>query len=195
MTGEPANFQTVLKSIQAVDQSTGLPPVEDWNPPYCGDIGLEIRRDGQWFYQGSPIGRKKLVKLFSSILRHDDDGQYYVVTPVEKILVTVEDAPFLVTQMSVSGTDKEQILEFTTLTDDVLRAGASNPLRVEINPDNQEPTPYVRVRGRLDALIARPVFYRLVDLCVEETIDNVEQFGVWSDGVFFAIAPAQDVGL
>lgn len=194
MTDEPANFQNVLKSIQAVDQSTGLPPVEDWNPPYCGDIGLEIRRDGQWFYQGSPIGRKKLVKLFSSILRHDEDGQHYVVTPVEKILVTVEDAPFLVTQMSVSGAGKDQILEFTTLTDDVFCAGENNPIRVDINPDNQEPTPYVRVRGRLEALIARPVFYRLVDLCVEETIHGAAQFGIWSGGVFFAIAPMQDVG-
>lgn len=179
----------VLKSIEKQKDASGLPPVHLWNPPYCGDIGLEIKRDGTWFYQGSPIGRKPMVKLFSSILRCDDDGAHYVVTPVEKILVTVEDAPFLATQLDVEGQGETQKLVFTTLTEDVCIAGADNPIRVDIDPDSLEPSPYVLVRGKLQALIARPVFYRLVDLCVEE-IQRGERFlGVWSAGEFFPVSP------
>ena len=178
----------VLKSIDRQKDAAGLPPVHLWNPPYCGDIGLEIKRSGTWYYQGSPIGRIPMVKLFSSILRHDEDGAHYVVTPAEKILVTVEDAPFVAVELDVEGAGETQKLVFTTLTDDVCLAGGDNPIRVAIDPDSLEPSPYVLVRARLEALIARPVFYRLVDLCVEETHKGERHLGVWSAGVFFPVS-------
>ncbi len=191
MTEEKNSLQDVLKSLGKKKDASGLPPVHLWDPPYCGDIGLEIKRDGTWFYQGSPIGRKPLVKLFSSVLRFDDDGAFYVVTPGEKILVTVEDAPFLATQLDIEGAGETQKLTFTTLTDDLCVADKEHPLRVEIAPQTQTPSPYILVRGRLEALIARPVFYRLVDLCVEEQINEEGQFGIWSCGVFFPISPVE----
>ena len=169
----------------------GLPPVHLWEPDYCGDIGMKIARDGQWYYDNSPIGRKKLVRLFSTILRHDDNGEHYLVTPVEKIRVEVEDAPFIATLMTVIGEGREQVLRFETNVGDFTEAGADHAMRFEIDGSTGEPSPYVHVRANLEALIARPVFYDLVELAVVHD----GQFGVWSDGIFFSISSAEDAGV
>ena len=164
----------------------GLPPVHLWEPDYCGDIGMKIARDGQWYYDNSPIGRKKLVRLFSTILRHDKDGEHYLVTPVEKIRVEVEDAPFIATLMSVSGTGQQQVLRFETNVGDFSEAGPCHKMQFHIDAETGQPLPYVHVRARLEALIARPVFYDLVELGVIEG----DMFGVWSHGIFFPISSA-----
>ena len=167
----------------------GLPPVHLWEPDYCGDIGMKIARDGQWYYDNSPIGRKKLVRLFSTILRHDKDGEHYLVTPVEKIRVEVEDAPFVATLMQVTGAGQSQVLRFETNVGDFTEAGPDHAMRFEIDQDSGEPSPYVHVRARLEALISRAVFYDLVELGVVEG----DKFGVWSHGIFFPITDAAAV--
>ena len=169
----------------------GLPPVHLWEPDYCGDIGMKIARDGQWYYDNSPIGRKKLVRLFSTILRHDKDGEHYLVTPAEKIRVEVEDAPFVATLMHVSGSGQDQVLRFETNVGDFTEAGPDHTMRFEIDAESGEPSPYVHVRARLEALIARAVFYDLVELA--EVHDG--QFGVWSQGIFFPISSAEAAGV
>ena len=193
MTQEAANalMKVIADAEKAgADKKTGekgLPPVHLWEPDYCGDIGMKIARDGQWYYNNSPIGRKKLVRLFSTILRHDKDGEHYLVTPVEKIRVEVEDAPFVATLMQVSGAGQEQVLRFETNVGDFTEAGPEHHMRFENDAVSGEPSPYVHVRARLEALIARPVFYDLVELGVVEG----DKFGVWSHGVFFPIADAE----
>jgi hypothetical protein len=196
MTDEAANalMKIVAHAEKAGNPETGergLPPVHLWEPDYCGDIGIKIARDGQWYYANSPIGRKKLVRLFSTILRHDEDGEHYLVTPVEKIRVEVEDAPFIATLMSVRGAGRAQVLRFETNVGDFTEAGPDHLLRFEMDNKSGEPSPYVHVRARLEGLIARPVFYDLVELA--EVHEG--QFGVWSHGVFFAISSAEEAGL
>jgi len=161
------------------------PPVEKWHPAHCGDIDIRIARDGTWFHQGSPIGRKELVRLFSTILRKDGED-YVLVTPAEKMRITVEDAPFLAVLMDADGEGEAQALSFTTNVGDVTVAGPENPIRVETDPRTEEPAPYVHVRKGLEAKIARAVFYRLVDLAVVRN----GMLGVWSGGVFFPIGRA-----
>ncbi len=172
------------KAEKTGDGAKALPPVHLWEPDYCGDIGLKIARDGQWYYAGSPIGRKRLVRLFSTILRHDEDGEHYLVTPVEKIRVEVEDAPFVATLLYAEGSGRQQILRFETNVGDMSVAGPAHYLRFAFNPETDEPAPYVHVRARLEALINRAVFYDLVAL--GEEVDG--QFGVWSEGRFFPLA-------
>jgi len=170
-----------------------LPPVHLWNPPFCGDLDMVIRRDGIWEYMGSPIGRKPMVRLFSSVLRHDEDGRYYLVTPVEKCGITVEDAPFLAVEMSINGTGRDQSLTFRTQVDDVVTADSDHPIRVSIDPKSGEPAPYVLVRDRLEALINRSVFYQLIDLATEHMVDGTAFFGVWSGGVFWSFSAMEDL--
>lgn len=144
------------------DQS--YPPVHLWEPDYCGDMELEIRSDGSWHYMGSPISRKKLVKLFSTVLRLDDDGEYYLVTPVEKLRIQVEDAPFVAVEMDiVSGSGPARQIVFRTNVDDIVAADQEHPIHVVVGSDGVEPRPYVHVRAGLNALISRSVFYQLVD--------------------------------
>lgn len=169
-----------------LQKSKGPPPVHKWNPPFCGDIDMRIARDGTWYYMGTPIGRKPMVKLFSSVLRRDPDDKYYLVTPVEKLGIKVDDAPFLAVELAVTGAGRDQMLTFRTHVDDVVTADVEHPIRVETAADG-EPSPYVLVRDRLEALIARSVFYELVDLGVEEVVDGETKFGVWSSGTFFPI--------
>jgi|TARA_B100001964_G_scaffold7052_1_gene7653 hypothetical protein len=149
----------------------------------CGEIDIRIDRAGQWFHEGSPIGRKELVRLFSTVLKKDKNGDYWLETPVEKGRIQVEDAPFIAIIMAVEGSGEDQILNFETNVGDTMSADSDHPIRVEINPDTQEPSPYVTVRENLEAKIARPVFYDLVELGVEDS----EIFGVWSKGTFFPI--------
>ena len=180
-----------LSGLEALLKAQGgdkLPPVDKWNPPYCGDIGMAIRRDGLWMYQNSPIGRKPLVRLFSRVLRKDADGKHYLVTPVEKVDVTVEDAPFLGVEMEVAGGGREQQLTFRTNVDDAVRCGPEHPLRFDAEADSGGLKPYLLVRGRLEALVTRAVYYDLVELAVTEIIDGQDQFGVWSGGKFWRMA-------
>lgn len=147
---------------------------------------MRIARDGTWFHQGTPIGRKELVRLFSTILRRDGED-YVLVTPAEKLRLAVDDVPFLAVLLDVEGAGREQRLVFTTNVGDVVVAGPGNPLRVETDPVRQEPAPYVRVRGGLDARLARAVFYQLVDLAVTGEGQDAGSLGVWSSGQFYPI--------
>jgi hypothetical protein len=165
----------------------GLPPVHLWNPPDCGNIDMRIASDGTWFYMGTPIGRPAMVRLFSTILRRDPD-RYVLVTPVEKVGITVDDAPFLAVYVEVEGQGETQSLNFRTNVEDWTEAGPAHPIRVETAPDTQEPRPYVHVRGGLEALIARPVFYELVNLAVPRD----DALGVWSGGMFFPLGKLPD---
>lgn len=166
-------------------QKRGPAPVEQWEPEFCGDIDMRIARDGVWFYMGSPIGRIGMVQMFASVLRRDSDGKYYLVTPVEKVGIRVDDAPFVAVEMKREGIGREQVLSFRTSVDDWTVAGTACPIRVTLAPETLEPSPYVLVRGRLEALINRAVFYDLVELCADELINDKLMFGVWSSGVFF----------
>ncbi|WP_417838242.1 DUF1285 domain-containing protein [Tritonibacter scottomollicae] len=168
----------------------GLPPVHLWNPPFCGDLDMRIARDGSWYYLGSPINRFELVKLFSSILKLED-GKYYLVTPVEKVGITVDDAPFVAVDFDASGEGEAQDLIFTTHVGDRATAGPENPIRVERHPQTDEPSPYVHIRSGLEALIDRKSFYRLV----ERGVARDGWFGLWSGGEFFRIMPADELDL
>ncbi len=174
-------------SLAARIGSRQLPPVHEWDPPLCGDIDMRIARDGTWYYQGSPIGRKPLVRLFASVLRRDADGEHYLVTPVEKVRVRVDDAPFVAVELQRLGRGAAQRLVFRTNVDDVVTADREHPLWVKNHPDTGEPSPYVRVRDRLHALIARAVFYELVELGEEREVDGERRFGVYSAGDFFVL--------
>ena len=187
--GDGNRIQGLMELISAQD-ATKMPPVEAWNPPYCGDIGMAIKADGTWFYQGSPIGRMPLVKLFSRVLRRDDDGRHYLVTPVEKIDVDVADAPFLAVEMQVEGSGPAQSLIFRTNVDDIVRCGPDHPLSFVEEPGSGGLKPYLRVRGRLDALVTRAVYYDLVELAVNDP-DGGDTLFVWSDGARFALVDNQ----
>lgn len=178
---------------QTGDGKRGMPPVEKWNPPFCGDIDMEIRADGTWFYMGTPIGRQPLVRLFSTVLRRDEDGSTFLVTPVEKLGIRVVDAPFLAVEMSVVGQGADQVLTFRTNVGDVVEAGAEHPFRFVIAGENHELKPYLHVRGRLEALVTRAVMYDLVALGTVETIDGVAMFCVASGGTSFPIMPADEL--
>ena len=179
--------------LAAAAQGKGPPPVERWNPPYCGDIGLKIAPDGTWFYQGSPIGRKPLVKLFSSVLRRDDDDRHYLVTPVEKVDVAVADAPFLAVEMEVKGNGRAQELLFRTNVDDIVRCGPDHGLRFAEEAVAGGLKPYLLVRGRLEALVTRALYYDLVELAAVEPQTGGEMLGIWSGGAFFPMTGAAAV--
>ena len=162
----------------------GLPPVHLWNPAHCGEIDIVIRKDGVWFHEGTPIGREALVRLFSTVLRKDPDG-IHLVTPVEKMKITVEDAPFIATRVDRVG----ETLTFLTNVGDEVEAGPENYIRVEMGPDG-EPRPYVHVRRGLEALIARPVFYELVEMAEERETPEGPTLGVASNGAWYPVGPA-----
>lgn len=159
-------------------------PVEQWNPPYCGDIGLAIRADGTWTYKGSPIGRMPLVKLFARVLRRDADGRHYLVTPAERVDVAVADAPFLAVEMDVRRLESAQQIIFRTNVDDVVIAGANHPLRFAVDPATGGLKPYVLVRGRLEALLTRALTMDLVAL-TEPDLDG--RLAVESCGMRFVL--------
>ena len=163
----------------------GPPPVHLWNPDFCGDLDMEIRRDGTWFYLGTPIGREALVRLFASILKLED-GKYFLVTPVEKVGIRVVDAPFVAVDFTVEGAGEAQTLTFTTNVGDTVTAGPEHRIRVAFDSVG-EPSPYVHIRRGLEALIDRKSFYRLVDLAVPGTHEGAEWLGLWSGGAFFPI--------
>lgn len=169
----------------------GPPPVHLWNPPFCGDLDMEIRADGTWFYLGTPIGRAPLVRLFASVLKLEE-GKYFLVTPVEKVGIRVEDAPFIATDCEVIGRGPEQVLRFTTNVGDEVIADAEHRIRVETR-DGGEPRPYIHVRRGLEARIDRKTFYRLVDIARPATHQGDDWLGLWSHGEFFPIIPMADL--
>lgn len=177
----------IAASARAV-RAKGLPPVHLWNPPFCGDLDMRIARDGTWFYLGTPIGRPELVRLFSTILRRDGDD-YFLVTPVEKVGITVDDAPFVAVDFEAEGTGPAQTLRFETNVGDHVTAGPDHPIRVTRDPETGEPSPYVLVRANLEALIDRKSFYRLVD--IGDRHDG--WFGLWSGGDFFPVIPEAEL--
>jgi hypothetical protein len=176
-------FRPGLADLEAaIEGHAGLPPVERWNPPYCGDSGMRIGRDGTWFHQGAVVTRPAMVRLFSTILRKDDEG-FMLVTPVEKLSIAVEDAPFLAVLMAAEGEGEHQRLAFTTNVGDRVAAGPGHPLRFVPDTATGAPVPYLHVRGRLEAKLARPVYYALV----EKALPRDGQLGVWSGGVYFVL--------
>ena len=166
----------------------GPPPVHLWNPPFCGDIDMRIARDGTWFYLGTPIGRPGLVSLFASIIKREGDA-YFLVTPVEKVGITVDDAPFV----AVDFEQVDDALEFVTNVGDTVRAGPDHPIRVVRDPGTGEPSPYIHIRANLEALIDRKSFYRLVDLGEHGQHEGKEWFGLRSQGVFFPVIPSEEL--
>ncbi len=170
----------------------GRPPVHLWNPPFCGDLDMEIRRDGSWWYLGTPIGRHALVRLFASILKREGD-RYFLVTPVEKVGIRVQDAPFLATDFRVEGAGRDQVLTFVTSVEDEATAGPDHPIRVMRDPATGEPSPYVLMRDGMEALIDRKSFYRLVELGVHEPHEGESWFGLWSAGRFFPVIPSAEL--
>lgn len=166
-----------LAEIARLVEQKKLPPVEKWNPAHCGHSQMRIARDGTWFHEGSPIGRPAMVRLFSTILRREADGRFALVTPVEKLDIDVEDAPFVAVEVKSEGEGDSRRLAFRLNTGDPVVAGPERPLRLAARP-------YLTVRGGLEALIARPVYYELAELALAE---GATPPGLWSDGAFFPL--------
>lgn len=174
-----------IADIARLLEEEKLPPVERWNPSHCGDSGMRIARDGTWYHEGSPIGRPAMVRLFSTILRREPDGRHVLVTPVEKLDIEVEDAPFLAVELKSEGEGHARSLAFRLNTGELVVAGPDHPLSFENREDG--PHPYLEVRGGLRALVARPVYYELANLALAE---GAEPAGLWSGGSFFVMDAA-----
>lgn len=184
MTPSPDGIAASVKAAK----TQGLPPVHLWNPPFCGDLDIRIAKNGSWSYLGSPITRFELVKLFSSILKKEGE-KYFLVTPVEKVGIIVEDAPFVAVDFDAVGEEEAQSLTFTTHVGDTATAGPDHPIRIVIDSTTEEPSPYVLVRANLEARIDRKSFYRLVDIATHKD----GWFGVWSGGQFFPLIRSEDL--
>ena len=185
----PTDTKTGLDGVAAAVKQApgrGLPPVHLWHPAHCGEIDIVIKRNGQWFHEGTPIGREALVRLFSTVLRKDPDG-FHLVTPVEKMKITVEDAPFTAVQVDRDG----DVLRFVTNVGDVVEAGPDNEIRVGADPATGEPQPYLHVRRGLEARLRRPVFYELAEMAEERDTPAGPTLGVTSNGVWFPVGPAR----
>jgi hypothetical protein len=182
----------LAQAASAAAKGKGLPPVHLWNPPFCGEIDMRIARDGTWFYEGTPIGRPAMVRLFANILKLEE-GKFFLVTPVEKVGITVDDAPFVAVDFRVEGDGQTQKLIFVTNLGDEAEAGTAHPIRVMRDPDSGEPSPYVMIRSGLEALIDRKSFYRLVELATHEQHQGESWFGLWSGGIFFAVIRSKEI--
>lgn len=178
-----------LEQAQKAASGKDLPPVHLWNPPFCGDLDMQIKRDGTWIHEGGQINRPEMVRMFSSILKKEG-ADYFLVTPVEKVGITVEDAPFVAVDLDVFGAGETQELVFTTQVGDVVRADADHPIRFTSDPATEEPSVYVMVRAGLEARLDRKSFYRLVDCGQQQDVDGTAMFGVRSAGTFFAMMRA-----
>ncbi len=181
------SLQDLMKALE--DTEDGQRPVEKWSPDYCGEMDMVIKADGSWWHEGTRITRRGLIDLFASILRKDKDGETYLVTPVEKIRISIERAHFTAVRVDIEGEGDKQRVFFTTNLDDVVEAGAEHPIRVETDTETLEPTPFVNVRGRLEASLNRPVFYELVESAVERETPKGKQLGIWAGGMFFPLGP------
>ena len=171
-----------LSAIAELAEAQKLPPVEEWQPEETGDSEMRINADGSWLHQGSPINRPAMVRAFSTLLRREEDGSFALVTPYQKLTIIVEDAPFVAVQMESEGKGKDRKMAFRLNTDHLVVADAEHPLRFPTSED--APQPYLQVRGGLEALLARPVYYELAEYALS---DDLEPFGLWSNGAFFAI--------
>ncbi len=190
-TASTPDADSLIAAARAAEKEGKLPPVHLWNPPFCGDLDMEIKRDGTWFYEGTPIGRKPLVRLFSTILKREDE-KYFLVTPVEKVGIRVEDAPFVAVDFEAAGHGPEQVISFSTNVGDTVIAGPDHEIRVT-RDETGEPSPYIHVRAGLEALIDRKSFYRLVDLGEAKRLEDTDWFGVWSNDAFFPIIPMAEL--
>ncbi len=180
-----------LKGIETIydfskRKKKGIPPVEKWNPPFCGDIDMHILRNGKWTYMGSEIKRPAMIKLFSNIIRLDDDGHYYLVTPVEKVRIKVDDVPFVAVSMNKIKDEGVNCLSFTTNVQDEVTISKENPIDIVIN-DNEEPSPYITIRKNLKALISRSVYYDLINMAEEEIIDDKKFLVIKSNNTLFKL--------
>lgn len=164
-----------------------FPPVEKWNPDFCGDIDMRIASDGTWFYMGTPIGRENMVRLFASVLRKDEDGKTYLVTPVEKIGITVDDAHFVAVSVDIAGEGDDLTLCFTTNVGDQVIAGPDHAIYVDVDADSGEPRPYLHVRGRLEALISRNVYYELIERGRLDERSGMSTCVIKSQGIEFSL--------
>lgn len=192
MSAATAKVPTLQDVIARFGGEEGLrkkPPVHLWNPPFCGQIDMRIARDGSWHYMGTPIPRPSMVKLFSSILRREPDDSFVLVTPAEKCQIRVDDAPFVAVELTVAGSGPGRLIAFRTNVDDIVPLDAEHPLHVDVKPSG-EPSPYVLVRDRLEALIARPVYYQLAEMAEERMVDGRAMLGVASAGQFFTLGEA-----
>ena len=185
-------LERLSAALGDVARRKGLPPVERWNPAYCGEIDMRIAADGTWFYLKTPIGRPALVKLFASVLKREDD-KYFLVTPVEKCGIAVDDAPFLAVEMRIEQGDNGRVLNFRTNVDDWVACGPEHMLRFEPEPDTGGLKPYLHVRRDLWAKVTRALFYDLVELGEERELEGETMFGIVSNGEFFAMAPADSL--
>lgn len=188
MTPPPDLASLSLPEILRLVEERKLPPVAQWNPSHCGDSEMRIARDGTWFHQGSPIGRESMVRLFSTVLRREADGSHVLVTPVEKLSIDVEDAPFLAVEVKSDGTGRDRTLSFRLNTGDLVTADADHALVMRGTAD--APRPYLHVRGGLEALIGRAVYYELVNLALADDPDRAIP-GLWSGGQFFSLGPSE----
>ena len=192
-SGLDALMRRAASQLGEGKEGKGLPPVERWEPDFCGELDMEIIADGTWFYMGTPIGRPALVRLFSTVLRKDADGKTYLVTPVEKIVIRVEDAHFNAVEMHVSGEGETQVLTFRTNVGDVVEAGEQHPLRFVTDSETGGFKPYIMVRGRLEALVSRAVMYDLAALGEELMIDGHLMFALRSNGQIFPVMPVEQL--
>tara|TARA_B100000902_G_C27272459_1_gene897042 strand:+ start:1182 stop:1763 length:582 start_codon:yes stop_codon:yes gene_type:complete len=193
MSDDPVNLKGI-ETIYSFSKSNkkSLPPIEKWNPPFCGDIDMTISKSGKWYYMGSEIKRPAMVKLFSGILRLESDNSYYLVTPVEKVRIQVEDAPFVAVAITKEQSEGMNTVTFRTNLNDEIVLSKENPLSIEIKK-NDEPSPYITVRNNLRALISRSVFYELVDLAETMPIDGVPYLAIKSQGEIFKIHKVEDL--
>jgi hypothetical protein len=190
---DPGAADSLARAVRAATESgRGPAPVHLWSPPYCGELDIRISRDGMWWYLGTPIGRKELVRLFASVLKLEG-GRHYLVTPVEKIGITVDDAPFVAVDFEVAEPGPNQTITFETNVGDRTVAGPENPIRVERDPKTGEPSPYVHVRRGLEALIDRKSYYRLVEIGEHQDLDGQFWFGLRSGGMFFPVIPSAEL--
>ena len=189
MPNDQYNFAKGLETIYEFSkkEKNSLPPVDKWNPEFCGDIDMKIMRNGKWFYMGTEIKRPAMVKLFSGILRLDSDNCYYLVTPVEKVRISVEDAPFLATSLISEKKDNINHLYFITNVNEKILLTKNNPLEIKINNITEEPSPYIFVRKNLKALISRSVFYELIELATKKNIDGKDCLVLASAGEVFKL--------
>jgi hypothetical protein len=190
-TGQHGGLDAITAAARR-EGAKGPPPVHLWNPPFCGDLDMRIAADGTWFYLGTPIGRLPLVKLFASVLKREGD-RHFLVTPVEKCGIIVDDTPFLAVEMQAEPGPQGRVLNFRTNVDDWVACGPEHGLRFVTDSATEGLKPYLHVRRNLWAKVARPVFYDLVELGEERMIDGTLMFGVASNGVFFAMAPADSL--
>ena len=189
MPDDQYNFAKGLETIYEFSkkEKNSLPPVDKWNPEFCGDIDMKIMRNGKWFYMGTEIKRPAMVKLFSGILRLDSDNCYYLVTPVEKVRISVEDAPFIATSLISENKDNVNHLYFITNVNEKILLTKNNPLEIKINNITEEPSPYIFVRKNLKALISRSVFYELIELATKKNIDGKDCLVLASAGEVFKL--------